>query len=374
MPAVFLPIPFSIWNHYRALQDQQEGEWTLLEVKIPKQMDKSPRSMEQALTGLGGIGDSASVSLEVAGIHGAPHFFIRTPVELIDTIETQIYSQYPRVEIFEVEDYTKDFRENLSERGWQFFGAEMVLQEKDVYPIRTYSDFGLDEEEEEERKVDPLSHLTETMGDLGNNEQLWVQYVISPTTGLEEDAQGEIDILTGRDKEAPKFLEQFLGDLKEAFLAVISLGGGESGDEGGEDNGLLDSEKQLIEMMSEYASKQAFAVTVRVIYAAKQEAFKKGRISAIFGSFGQYARHGVNRFEPTNTPEEGKIFKKKKQKQENNLLFRYKLREHTENPMRLNCEALASLYHFPGREVSVPTLERVPARKVQPPSNLPTAG
>ena len=38
----------------------------------------------------------------------------------------------------------------------------------------------------------------------------------------------------------------------------------------------------------------------------------------------------------------------------------------------LNVEELASLWHFPGQILKVPTLERIESKEASPPTNLPT--
>jgi hypothetical protein len=37
----------------------------------------------------------------------------------------------------------------------------------------------------------------------------------------------------------------------------------------------------------------------------------------------------------------------------------------------LNTEELATIYHFPGMVAAAPTIERIEAKKVEPPPNLP---
>jgi hypothetical protein len=39
--------------------------------------------------------------------------------------------------------------------------------------------------------------------------------------------------------------------------------------------------------------------------------------------------------------------------------------------MILNTEELATIFHFPGQVAGTPTLERVPSKKAEAPSNLP---
>lgn len=377
LPFLLLPLLSRLRNEIQLLEREQEIEWCLLEIKIPKQLEKSPRAMEQVLTGLRGIGEGGRLGLEIVGINGAPHFFIRVPTEFVDTVETQIYSQYPKVEIFEVQDYTQAIGEDFAQQSYQLTGAEIVLAESDVYPIRTYRDFPLEEESEEARKIDPLSALTEIAGDIEGSEQLWVQCVISPTSGFEDDVKNEIDKLAGRSKEAPPFLVQLRKELLEVVKSLFSLtsGGGESGGSQAEGKELLDTEKALMKKMAENAAKQAFKTTIRFIYLAKEGDFRKGRPAALLGHFAQYNLYGSNRleFDKSTVPQEGRIFgSAAKLRQARRLLFRYKTCQFGPGSFRLSSEALASLYHFPGRTVAVPTLERVQALKVQPPANLPT--
>ena len=57
-------------------------------------------------------------------------------------IEAQLYARYPNIEIHEADDYTKGVYhdpENLP-----LWGTYFKLERPDVYPIKTYIDYGLD--------------------------------------------------------------------------------------------------------------------------------------------------------------------------------------------------------------------------------------
>jgi hypothetical protein len=392
VPLVLFPLVWHFWLQLRRLQFKEKIEWTLLEIKIPKEVEKSPKAMEQVISGFHGIfkkgnkwrryfhgGLTPWLSLEIVGIAGQPHFFIRAPLNVLNLVESQIYAQYPKAEIYEVEDYSKVLGNNFKAEGWKAFGVELTLAEKDVYPIRTYRDFGLEEESEEERKIDPLSGLTETAGDLEGTEQLWIQYLISPVFGLEKDAKEEIEKIAGRQKPPPpSIFSQILAELGELIIAPFSGAASPAEAKKQESGGksLHEAEKKTIELISEYGSKPAFKVTVRWIYLAKEQDFKGGRISSVFGAFAQFARHGINSLKPDfTTGDPGYLLAQWRQERwMKKLLFHYKQRALREDAYRMSSEVLATLFHFPGQEVSVPTLERVPARKVQPPANLPTVG
>ena len=40
-------------------------------------------------------------------------------------------------------------------------------------------------------------------------------------------------------------------------------------------------------------------------------------------------------------------------------------------PLILNTEELATVYHFPGSVAGTPTIERIPSKRAEAPSNLP---
>ncbi len=188
----------------------------MLEVKLPREITKSPLGTEVALTGfLQGAGASTRYarnfegklphfgSLEIASIEGVIHFYIRVQRRFKTLMETNFYAQYPTIEIVEAEDYTKlihfhhlstdvslwgmTYRTNENWSPWDgktgkpFPGKD----EKDTYkmkadflPIKTYVDFGLDKDPKEEYKTDPLTQILEAMGSIGKGEHMWYQILI----------------------------------------------------------------------------------------------------------------------------------------------------------------------------------------------------
>ena len=95
----------------------------LLEMKIPREVARSPRAMELALTSLNlSSGETTFLhrawkgqvrpffSLEIASFGGDIHFYIWCWKPYKDIIEIMMYSQYPEIEIVEVEDYATKFQ------------------------------------------------------------------------------------------------------------------------------------------------------------------------------------------------------------------------------------------------------------------------
>ncbi len=103
-------------------------------------------------------------SCELASIGGYVHFYIWcSQVKFRNLVEAQLYAQYPNVEIVEADDYTKDFY--FDPEKYIMYGLQYQFTKKsDVYPIKTYIDYGLDKDQKEEYKIDPITSVIEYLG------------------------------------------------------------------------------------------------------------------------------------------------------------------------------------------------------------------
>src|SRR3990167_335778 len=187
-------VAWKLWVHY-IRQDFISGiEWVLLEIVPPREVLRSPKAMELFITNAlyhwsfkGGKEEywQGAVwfwfSLELASIDGQVHFYIRTPSRIRSLIETQMYAQYPQAQVKAVEDYTLAVDEITPESKWNGWGCEFKLMHSQAIPIKTYVDFGLDKDPDEEFKVDPISPVIELFGSLQKGEQMWMQIVITPS-------------------------------------------------------------------------------------------------------------------------------------------------------------------------------------------------
>src|SRR3989344_5517613 len=165
------------WVHY-VQQDFISGiDFVLLEIIPQRDVLRSPKAMELFVTNAlyhwsmkGGKEEywQGAVwfwfSLEIASIDGQVHFYIRTPSRIRGLIETQMYAQYPQSQVKVVEDYTLAVDEITPESAWNAWGCEFKLFFNEAFPIKTYADYGLDEDPKEEQKVDPISPVIELFG------------------------------------------------------------------------------------------------------------------------------------------------------------------------------------------------------------------
>src|SRR3990167_9570601 len=229
---VYLPILLFItlmgaYEFYTKLKYIKAIKWVLLEIRIPQDPGKSPKATEQIFASLHGTlpppvkwrdkflkGKMVDwVSLEIVGIGGEIHFYIRTQEQYKKLVQSQIYAQYPDSEITEVyEDYVNLLPPSLPNDTNDLFGSEMILSQEDYYPIRTYPEF----EEKSSgpdyvKRVDPLASLAEVMSSLEAGEFLGVQLIIRPAReSWVKKGQEEIDKLQGK---KPKVGSNLLSDL-----------------------------------------------------------------------------------------------------------------------------------------------------------------
>lgn len=192
-------------------------DWIMLEIKLPRDIFKSPLATELAIAAfLQSSGASTTYarnyegkfphygSLEIASIEGVIHFYIRVQRRFRTLMETNFYSQYPGIEIVEADDYTKLIRFHHLSKDTYLWGMnyrpganwkpvdpktgqpfphptkkkKKYEMKADFLPIKTYVDYELDKNPDEEFKIDPLTPLLETMGSLGKGEHMWYQVIL----------------------------------------------------------------------------------------------------------------------------------------------------------------------------------------------------
>ncbi len=399
-------IAWKFWLHY-IRQDFISGiTYVMLEVVPPREVLRSPKAMELFLTNAlyhysnkGGKEEywQGAVwfwhSLEIVSIEGQVHFYIRTPTRLKEYVETQMYAQYPQAQIRVVEDYTLAVDEITPQSDWNLWGCEFQLEKPEAYPIKTYVDYGLDKDPDEEFKVDPLSPVVELFGSIKKGEQMWVQFVVRPSK-VEYHTHGtwfgKHDWVAEAQNEIEKLMEKYAlsnlieGSTEKKTRPPYAM-------------------EPTIKGMTTKITKLGFDTGIRVCYVAKKDAWDLNNRRNIRMIFRQYNNPLVNSLVRKNSTQAdafGSIFTISPEKVmvlSNRMLTEYRERSFFYLPMRhhlaaylpwpisptlfmkyfhphtmvLNVEELATLWHFPGQILKVPTLERIESKEAAPPTNLP---
>lgn len=414
---IFLPIIlfFPLRKIYLTyIQDYyiKKMSWTLLEIKVPKEILKTPKAMEQVFAAMyadythgisflqlyfDGLLDSW-YSFEIVGHAGGIHFYVYTQAKRRNVVESAIYSEYPDAEIREVPDYTGVFGSILPNENYDLWGTDFILPRESAYPIRTYPYF---EESVEERRLDPIANLAEVMSRLNEDEAIWLQVVISPsdyTIGNDWKKEGEavIDKITGRQAAESKpgigailadwFSNLFMApvehpiwpDPKEkAAAAVIKF--------------LNPSEQEVVKAIDNKISKLGFETNIRFLYIDKRDAFTSANAIAVMGSVRQFNTQNLNNLKPGKYLTLNKgwqwrfipfwekwelLYKKRKlfvayRDRQLNSRRVGKFRPSGDKISTFNTEELATIYHFPIVAVGAPKLRRLEAQKGAPPAGLP---
>lgn len=391
------------WLDYKKEQYLRSIKWVLLEVKPPPDVQKSPKIAENIFSGLHGVyikpinwrrrffkGEVQTwFSLEIVGNGGETNFYIRTPEELRNLVETQIFSQYSDAEIKIADDYVSSLPRYLPDDNYDLFGTELVFTKADAYPIKTYPFFEEESGKDEFKRTDPLAPLAEIMASLEPGEHIWLQLLIRPTgDAWAKEAQAVVDKLVGKE---PKVERTMAGKIFDAVDQFFPGGGAAPAEEKKKEEfsvqKLTPGQKFVLDQVENKIAKLGFKAGYRFLYLARKDRFHKSHISAVVGTFKQVYSNNLNTFKPngdTLTIGSGWFpwlfpsgtgfgLKREEFKRKWQIYQDYKKRAFVRQVIVLNTEELATLFHLPGIGVKAPAFPRVEAKKGQPPAGLPGA-
>jgi hypothetical protein len=380
VPIVIFQYAWGMWVRYVRYDWETKQPKVLLEIKLPVETMKSPLAMELVLTGIyqtGGEGTPIDrywdgkarpwFSLELVSIDGEVHFYIWTFKSQRAVLEANIYAQYPDVEIHEVKDYTEAIFFDPSK--YDIMGCRFEATGPDPLPIKTYVDYGLDKDPDEEFKVDPMAPLIEFMGSIKKGHQAWVQIIVRAHTA-EKTVTNE------------KYPDKWKDESKELIEKIIKESETEDKDGNKMPNmaKITKGQQDRIAAIERSVAKYAFDAGIRIMYIAPKDIFDRGNGGGLMGAFKQFNAPHLNGFKPADAM----AFDYKWQDWSGKKLLRRKIehfgaycgRGYFHYPFRnkstvLNTEELATIYHFPGSAVRTPGLKRIPSKRADAPSNLP---
>lgn len=389
LPILLFFVLTGAYEAYTKLQYIKAIKWVLLEIRVPQDPGKSPKATEQIFASLHGTlpppikwrdkffkGKMVDwVSLEIVGIGGEIHFYIRTQEQYKKLVQSQIYAQYPDSEVSEVvEDYVNLLPSTLPDINYDLFGSEMILSKDDYYPIRTYPEF----EEKSSgpdyvKRIDPLASLAEVMSSLEAGEFLGVQLLIRPTgDSWVKKGQAEMDKLQGKKSKAGSNpLSDLVFEIDKLIPGHVEVA---KEDKKPEQSQLTSGKQEAIKAAERKMSKLGYECGVRFMYSGPRENFHRSHISGVIGSFKQFALQTINSFKLNSATITIGKWPFKKQKEYNRKIFLLNNYKNRSLPMKafiLNTEELATVYHLPDIGVKSPLLPRVEAKKGEPPVGLP---
>jgi hypothetical protein len=392
MPIWLLPTAvvcgWKAWRWYVQSAFLASKKGVLLEVKMPRELVKSPRGMDVALSQLWmNMGEvtfmnrswNGSVrpffSFELASLGGRVHFFIWCWASHRHVVEAIIYAQYPEVEIVEAEDYATKFQYDPEKN----FAACLDLRyepKNDAYMIKSYVDFELDKDPKEEYKIDPLAQVLESLSSLKPHEQAWISIIITMNKDMRRKPHGKWWEFESRWKgllleeiDHIRF-ESLGGDIEEerwrSFVRIQQY-----------------RQTEQIRAIDRNLSKHPFNVGIHVAYITEPaDAFDYPtfvRIREIYHPFGNPGWGNYLRYRRWHVPFDypyQDLWELRWQLHTRRFLDCYRRRAHFYAPYQLphnmmSTETIASIWHPASSGIKAPGLERIPSKKAEPPPNLP---
>ncbi|MFN7088592.1 MAG: hypothetical protein ACK4NX_02120, partial [Candidatus Paceibacteria bacterium] len=356
---------------YSQSKFKQKIEWDVFEIKIPREIEKGPKAMEQFFAGLWSLWNVPTswvdkylegevtywYSFELVGSGGRVHFYVRVPKKFRHSIESMLYAQYPDIEISDVEDYVSEVPtsfDKLEKLGYELFGSELRLAQPAPNPINTYVVF--EEKGGEERIIDPFSVMLELLSRLRPEERFWIQFVLRPA-----------------DPKWQKEGEKVMKEIKEKTL-IKPPSAAKAQQPSYPFAILTPAEEEKLKVISRKVSKQGFETLIRYLYIAPKDIFDKNFSKNLGVYFNQYSflNYFVPNFAALTRVQWYKwpfFFPKRREKErKRKILYKYKIRYLPEETASgrinyfsiwsmeywtkkssisiLNTEEIATLYHL----------------------------
>jgi hypothetical protein len=388
LPIGLFAITFERWMYFIQNDFAHNQGRSTLRINLPQEVFKSPEAMESVIAQVHNVNSPDNLmqtyidgkhpltfSFELVSIGGDVRFYINVPTKKVkNAVEAQLYAHYPGIEVVEEEmDYTDEIRWNPDK--YEYMGFHMGKKEDEVFPIKTYIDFGLDKMPKEEEKLDPLGPMIEALGKIKPHERLWIQILAVPHV-KKVFKNGHLQSEDTWDKKVTaKINEMLKRDVRpdpdsETFERAPMLTMGE---------------RDKIAAMERNSGKYAYEVGIRWLYITEKGKFDGDVISPTIRSFSQFdiiGRNGIGvrwrtDFDYNWLSDRSGRRKMAWKKRE---LDYYKSRYYYHCDRRgkidatkvFSSEELATMYHIPGTSVLTPTMARITSARKEAPSNLPT--
>mgnify|MGYP004000375445 FL=1 len=343
---------------------------TYLEIKVPRtdeakfELQTAALAAEHMFASLHGLLQEESrsqeqISFEFAAVDKGIRFYVVIPEHIRAFVESQIYAQYPTAHISRVSDYVpKEFEEG------EYKVATFNLNKPEFFPIKSYRDF----------EVDSLAAVTSALTETGYEENLWFQIVCKPVPDVWQDPGYKYveAVREGTPIKDKKFFGHMgSGIMEEAGVLGKEVFSGLMGKmpedpekmrfEKPQKKFLNAAEDLEVKTIENKLSKMGYEVNLRVLAHADNAGRAEMLNRSLIASMKQFSTVQLNSFATSSSTNSNKDF----------LAYKNRDMNLTESFV-LNVEELATIYHLPSSKVMTPGVQRVEAKKSEPPANLPT--
>jgi hypothetical protein len=311
------------------IRNRNREEYSLsfvtLEVVLPRDNEIKIDAAEQLFASLYSVKNEEwysflqaehAISFEIVGQKEEIKFYVSVPHELMELVEKQIHGAYPGAEIKSVEEFS------IFEENGKVAFESLVKTQAGFYPIQSFRDLA----------TDPLSSITSFFAKMRDGEGAMLQVVVSPAShSWSSKGHGYIS-KAKKDESNPE----------KASYSV---------------------DPKSLEAIERSAGKPGFEVSIRLVVNAptKQEAHTL--LKQFSGTFAQFSG-------PYNKFVKQFIFLKRLFMVD----FIYRYPAMFRGRSILNSEELATIFHFPNKQIETPHIHWLTAKTAPAPSQIPNSG
>jgi len=310
-------------------REERSLDSVLFEVRVPRDNEIKIDAAEQMFASLysikkGGFWQKFDVqdviSFEIVALHEDIRFYVWAPRRISDLLEKQIHGAYPDAEVEEVDEY------NIFTQEGKVAFAALQARSASYYPIKTYKDLA----------TDSLSSLTSSLAKMEKEEGAVIQILISPAGNRWKSAAREF---ISKTKKAE-------ADPEKASYKV---------------------DAKTLEAIENKSSKPGFETSIRIVVSSSSKEIAKMHLSNIKGTFEQFSGD-LNGFKSRKIWSKGGFMK--------DFLYRYQpmFNFWGNRQTILNSEELATIFHFPNKQITTPHIHWLFAKRAPAPSEIPTQG
>ncbi|MGE5298331.1 MAG: type IV secretory system conjugative DNA transfer family protein [Acidobacteriaceae bacterium] len=301
------------------------------------------------------------ISLEIVAVGKKISFIINVPKDLQSIVEKQLHAQYPRAHIDPIKPH------KLFKKGTKYAAAELDLQKRYAYPIRTYKSM----------ESDPLNSISNNLSKLSEDESAAIQLIISPAgeSWQHKPRKFALEIQQGRNpnvvaaSHTQKAMTKGFGFGKMMVDEFFSSKKKHPTDNSNrfDPTGmqkaiqLTPMQQEMVKKFEEKASRPGYRFNLRVVASSPTQAEADVHLKGILAAFMQYTLQPFNGF-------------KVRRRRANKIVMDYIFRVFHSTASILNTEELASIWHPPTRFTETPNIKWLHAKKAPPPPNLPDDG
>jgi hypothetical protein len=325
---VFIFYPFIVgWYKYKD-REKESLQFVLLQVTVPRANEIKIDAAEQLFSAFYSIKAPGGFFKFLNFLHPQPHlsfeivalpesikFYVSCHKKYQDLIEKQINGAYPDASVKEVPEY------NIFSETGQVAYSMYKLRASNYLPIKSYK----------ELPTDPLSSLTSALAKMQPGEGAVVQMIIAPAEG----------------------------EWKNSGKAFLK----KERDPGTGDKPKAPPDQKQLEAVEGKLGRSGFETVIRIVTSSTSKEAAKAHLSNIKSAFEQFNGQ-YNGFSGMKVRSEKGFIK--------DFVYRYLPRFDKLSVM--TPDELASVFHFPNKQIETPYISWMPARLAPAPDKIPTSG